>query len=66
MDAVAGLITVLLKGDSGNAYNIADESGDIMLKDLASIIAGYADRKVVLSCRMMLRKLDIVRQLRRD
>lgn len=47
MDAVAGLITVLLKGDSGNAYNIADESGDIMLKDLASIIAGYADRKVV-------------------
>ncbi len=24
-----------------------NESGDIMLKDLASIIAGYADRKVV-------------------
>lgn len=47
MDAVAGLITVLLKGDSGNAYNIADESGDIMLKDIASIIATYADRKVV-------------------
>ena len=47
LDAVAGLLTVLLKGDSGNAYNIADESGDIMLKDLASIIAGYADRKVV-------------------
>lgn len=46
LDAVAGLLTVLLKGDSGNAYNIADESGDIMLKDLASIIAGYADRKL--------------------
>lgn len=46
-DAVAGLLTVLLKGECGAAYNIADESGDIMLKDLAAIIADYAGTKVV-------------------
>lgn len=46
-DAVSGLLTVLLKGESGEAYNIADESGDIMLKDLAEMIAECADRKVV-------------------
>lgn len=47
VDAVSGLLTVLLKGECGEAYNIADEASDIMLKDLASIIAGYAGKKVV-------------------
>lgn len=46
-DAVAGLLTVLFCGKSGEAYNIADEAGDIMLKDLAAIIANYAGTKVV-------------------
>ena len=46
-DAVAGLLTVMLKGVNGEAYNIADEPSDIMLKDLAAIIAEYANRKVV-------------------
>lgn len=46
-DAVAGLLTVLLKGESGHAYNIADMPGDIMLKDLAALIAGYAGKQVV-------------------
>ena len=46
-DAVAGLLTVLLKGESGQAYNIADMLGDIMLKDLAALIAGYAGKQVV-------------------
>lgn len=46
-DAVAGLLTVLLNGSCGEAYNIADESSDIMLKDLASIIAEYAGTKVI-------------------
>ena len=46
-DAVAGLLTILLCGNSGEAYNIADEQSDIMLKDLAALIAGYAGRKVV-------------------
>ncbi len=46
-DAVSGLLTVLLKGECGLAYNIADDASDIMLKDLAAIIAGKAGRKVV-------------------
>lgn len=46
-DAVSGLLTVLLKGQNGEAYNIADEASDIMLKDLAAIIAKTAGREVV-------------------
>lgn len=46
-DAVSGLLYVLLNGKSGEAYNIADEASDIMLKDLAAIIAGIAGKEVV-------------------
>lgn len=46
-DAVSGLFTVLLCGKCGEAYNISDDASDIMLKDLAAIIAGYAGKKVV-------------------
>lgn len=46
-DSVSGLLTVLLKGESGEAYNIADENSDITLKDLAKIIADYAGTEVV-------------------
>ncbi len=46
-DAVSGLLTVLLKGKTGEAYNIADIKGDIMLKELAEIIADISGQKVV-------------------
>ena len=46
-DSVSGLLTVLLKGACGAAYNIADESGDVTLRDLAALIAGQVGRKVV-------------------
>ena len=46
-DTVAGLLTVLLKGETGEAYNIADDKSDIMLKDLAAIIAEKAGTKVI-------------------
>lgn len=46
-DAVSGLLTVLLLGNSGEAYNISDESGDITLRDLAHVIADYAGKKVI-------------------
>ncbi len=46
-DAVSGLLTVLLLGECGEAYNIADEASDIQLKDLAALIAGTCGRKVV-------------------
>ena len=46
-DAVSGLLYVLLNGENGEAYNIADERSDIMLKDLAATIAGIAGKEVV-------------------
>ena len=46
-DAVSGLLTIILKGQNGEAYNIADETSDIKLKDLASIIADISGKKVV-------------------
>ena len=46
-DAVSGLLYILLKGENGEAYNIADEQSDITLKNLTEIIAEIAGTKVV-------------------
>ena len=46
-DAVTGLLTVMLKGETGEAYNLADPSGDIRLRDLAALVAAQAGRKVI-------------------
>ena len=46
-DSVSGLMTVLLLGEGGEAYNIAEEHSDIMLKDLAAIVAGISGKEVV-------------------
>ena len=46
-DSVAGLLTVLLCGENGQAYNVAEEYSDITLKDLASFIADICQLKVV-------------------
>ena len=46
-DAVTGLLYVLLLGEKGGSYNISDDASDIMLKDLAAIIATSVSRKVV-------------------
>ena len=46
-DAVSGLLTVLLNGNIGEAYNVADEHSDITLKELATLIAEINEKKVV-------------------
>jgi len=46
-DAVSGLLYVLTEGKTGEAYNIADVSCDITLRDLASEIASICGTKVV-------------------
>lgn len=46
-DSVSGLLTVLLCGENGEAYNIAEEHGDGMLKDIAATIADINGREVV-------------------
>ena len=46
-DVAAGVFTVLFSGKSGEAYNIADETSDITLKELAGIAAGHAGKNIV-------------------
>lgn len=46
-DAVYGILTILLMGKDGEAYNIADEESNITLKDLSQLVADFAGTKVV-------------------
>ena len=46
-DAVTGILYVMLKGNDGEAYNIADEGSDITLKEMASLIAESVGTKVI-------------------
>ena len=46
-DAVSGLLTILLKGEDGAAYNVADNASDIRLKELAQLAAVNAGVKVI-------------------
>lgn len=46
-DATLGFLTVLLKGSSGEAYNVANPSTEISMRDLAYTIAAlYPDRGI--------------------
>lgn len=45
-DVVSGILTVMLKGKCGEAYNIADERSDVRLRDLAELIAKQVGRRV--------------------
>ena len=46
-DAIASLLTILLKGKSGEAYNISDKKSDITLAELAQILANINNKKVI-------------------
>ena len=46
-DAVSGLLYILLSGENGEAYNVADQSTDNMLKDLAEIVAEFTGKQVI-------------------
>lgn len=46
-DAASALIFLMIKGVNGEAYNISDEKSNVHLKDLANIIAGMCDLKVI-------------------
>ena len=46
-DAVTGLLTVLLRGEDGAAYNVADPGSDIPLRELAALVAELAGTRVV-------------------
>lgn len=46
-DAAAALLTIMLKGESGEAYNVSDPASDVRLKEIAAVIAAQAGREVV-------------------
>lgn len=46
-DAVIGVLTCLINGLSGEAYNISDEKFDITLKDFAQNCADLVNKKVI-------------------
>lgn len=48
VDCVSALLHILLKGESGEAYNIADADSNISICELAEIIAAIGGRKVVI------------------
>ena len=47
VDCTAALLYILLKGENGHAYNIADESSNITIKQLAEMIASTGGKKVI-------------------
>ena len=48
VDCVAALLYILLKGESCQAYNVADKSTNITIKELAEMVAEIGGRNVVL------------------
>lgn len=46
-DVVTAILTLLLKGETGQAYNVADRSSNSSLKELAQYLANLNGRKVV-------------------
>lgn len=48
VDCVSALLHILLKGTSGEAYNIADAESNISIRELAETIAAIGRRKVVI------------------
>lgn len=48
VDCVSALLYILLNGKNGQAYNIADETSNISIKELADMIASISNRKVVI------------------
>ena len=48
VDCVAALLYIIIYGENGEAYNIADESSNITIKQLAEMIASTGGKKVTM------------------
>lgn len=46
-DCATALLYILLKGQSGCAYNVADEAGDYSIRELAEMVAHITGQKVI-------------------
>lgn len=47
VDCISALLYILLKGENGHAYNIADSKSNISIRELAEIIARIGKKKVI-------------------
>ena len=47
VDCATALLYILLKGTSGEAYNIADNTSNVSIRELAELVADIGGRKVV-------------------
>lgn len=47
VDCVSALLYILIKGKKGEAYNIADETSNINIKDFAKILADIGNKKLI-------------------
>lgn len=48
VDCASAILHILLKGENGEAYNIADSESNISIKELAEMIASIGGKKVVM------------------
>jgi len=46
-DAASAILATMSRGVSGEAYNVGDPGSDVLLKDLARLVAGTVGREVV-------------------
>ena len=46
-DVVGAILTILIKGKSGEAYNVSDDYSNITLRQLAEILSSVNNRKVI-------------------
>lgn len=47
VDCISAILYILLKGNKGEAYNIADNSSNISIRDLAETIATIGGKKII-------------------
>lgn len=47
VDAAFALLTILLKGSKGEAYNVADELSNVSIRQLAELLATAENKKVI-------------------
>lgn len=47
VDCASALIYIALKGENGQAYNVADDSSNVSIRSLAEMVASIAGKKVV-------------------
>ena len=49
-DCASAILTVLLKGETGEAYNIADNNSEFTIRDLAGMISGICGTSIRMEC----------------